>query len=146
MFSLGSTLSFDYPKPLHLKTTGKIKFQGRVSKPGTGATEQTSVKKGHQVLVLEARSEESLVGEVVISGFKLNQLMLAPQLSGFLRISPKHIKVNKLENTNCPLSASQKPLDAYHNFSLECILYTNFRFITQIGFCRRLFLFFGLLL
>ncbi|XP_054798744.1 protein TIC236, chloroplastic-like isoform X2 [Prosopis cineraria] len=86
--SLGSTLSFDAPRPLHLKTTGKIKFQGRVSKPG-----QISVKKGRQVLVLETGSEDSLVGEVLISGFKLNQLMLAPQLSGFLRISPTHIKL-----------------------------------------------------
>ncbi|KAK4277119.1 hypothetical protein QN277_015167 [Acacia crassicarpa] len=93
MFSLGTTLSFDSPRPLHLKTTGKIKFQGRVSKPGTSTTEQTSVKKGQQVPVLDKRSEDGLVGEVLISGFKLNQLMLAPQLSGFLRVSPKHIKL-----------------------------------------------------
>jgi hypothetical protein len=42
---------------------------------------------------LEKGSADYLVGEVSISGFKLNQLMLAPQLSGLLRISPEFIKV-----------------------------------------------------
>jgi hypothetical protein len=36
---------------------------------------------------------DSLVGEVSIAGLKLNQLMLAPQLSGQLSISRESIKV-----------------------------------------------------
>lgn len=93
IFNLGSTYTFDSPKPLHLKTTGRIKFQGKVLKPNYGTNEQNFEKNGQQVQTLEKRIANSLVGEVSISGLKLNQLMLAPQLAGLLRVSPEHIKV-----------------------------------------------------
>ncbi|MCH87895.1 embryo defective 2410 protein, partial [Trifolium medium] len=44
--------------------------------------------------MLEKGISDNLVGEVSISGLKLNQLMLAPQLSGLLTVSPERIKLD----------------------------------------------------
>lgn len=82
LFSL-DTYALDSLRPLLLKGTGRIKFQGKVLEPDCTMVEQ-SFDKNRQ-----------LVGEVSISGLKLNQLMLAPHLSGLLRISPQCIKVMK---------------------------------------------------
>lgn len=91
-FSLVSPYTFDSLRPLHLKATGRIKFQGKVLKPSSGSNEQ-NFENRHRVQMLEKGSADGLVGEVSISGLKLNQLMLAPQLSGLLRVSPECIKV-----------------------------------------------------
>lgn len=80
--SLISSSSFGSPRPLHLKGTGKIKFQGKVVK--------YDINDMHNVQMNE---KTSLVGEVSLSGIKLNQLMLAPQLAGSLCISHKAVKV-----------------------------------------------------
>lgn len=93
IFSLGSTFTFDSPRPLHLKTTGRIKFQGKVLRPTNSTNEQNFETNGQKVQTLVKNIADSLVGEVSISGLKLNQLMLASQLSGLLRVSPEHIKV-----------------------------------------------------
>lgn len=71
-FRLVTTYTLDFPRPLLLKASGRVKFQGKL---------------------LEKGSSDCLVGEVSISGLKLNQLLLAPQLSGLLRVSPECIKV-----------------------------------------------------
>lgn len=92
-FSLVSTYTLDFPRPLLLKATGRIKFQGKVLKPSSTIIEQNFDKNRQHVQMLEKGSADSLVGEVSISGLKLNQLMLAPQLSGLLRVSPECIKV-----------------------------------------------------
>lgn len=92
-FNLVSAYTMDSPRPLHLKATGRIKFQGKVLKPSGSISEQNSEINRQHVQTLEKGSSDSLVGEVSISGLKLNQLMLAPQLSGLLRVSPERIKV-----------------------------------------------------
>ncbi|KAF7817205.1 uncharacterized protein G2W53_031174 [Senna tora] len=92
-FSLVSPYTFDSLRRLHLKATGRIKFQGKVLKPKSAANEQSFEDK-HDVQMSEKGSADSLVGDVSISGLKLNQLMLAPQLSGLLRVSPEHIKLD----------------------------------------------------
>ncbi|KAK7351417.1 hypothetical protein VNO77_10862 [Canavalia gladiata] len=93
-FSLVTTYTLYFPRPLLLKATGRIKFQGKVLEPTTTIIGENFDKKKQHVQMLEKGSEDSLVGEVSISGLKLNQLMLAPQLSGLLRISPEGIKLD----------------------------------------------------
>ncbi|KAL5071400.1 hypothetical protein RYX36_022287 [Vicia faba] len=93
-FNLVSAYTMDSPRPLHLKATGRIKFQGKVLKPSGSTSEQNSEINRQHVQMLEKGSSDTLVGEVSISGLKLNQLMLAPQLSGLLRVSPERIKLD----------------------------------------------------
>ncbi|KAM1200742.1 hypothetical protein ACFX2I_016981 [Malus domestica] len=95
-FNWVSPYPFDSPKPMHLKATGKIKFQGKVLKP-------CSVNNGQDfglernnlpVEMTDKEKTESLVGEVSISGLRLNQLMLAPQLAGSLSLSREYVKLD----------------------------------------------------
>ncbi|KAI7745119.1 hypothetical protein M8C21_032015, partial [Ambrosia artemisiifolia] len=75
IFNLVSSYAFDSLRPIHLKATGRIKFQGKVVKPA-------------------AEVSKILAGDVLITGLKLNQLLLAPQLAGQLNISPASIKLD----------------------------------------------------
>ncbi|XP_073223817.1 protein TIC236, chloroplastic-like isoform X2 [Cicer arietinum] len=93
-FSLVSAYTMDSPRPLHLKATGRIKFQGKVLKPSGSITEQNCEINKQHVPTSEKGVSDSLVGDVSISGLKLNQLMLAPQLSGLLTVSPERIKLD----------------------------------------------------
>ncbi|XP_027329428.1 uncharacterized protein LOC113845923 isoform X1 [Abrus precatorius] len=93
-FSLVSTYAMDSPRPLHLKAAGRIKFQGKVYKPNGNICEQNFEMNRQHVQILEKGIADSLVGEISISGLKLNQLMLAPQLSGLLKLSPERIKLD----------------------------------------------------
>ncbi|WJX16332.1 hypothetical protein P8452_06374 [Trifolium repens] len=94
LFNLVSAYTMDSPRPLHLKATGRIKFQGKVLKPSGSISEQNSDINRQHVQTLEKGISDNLVGEVSISGLKLNQLMLAPQLSGLLTVSPERIKLD----------------------------------------------------
>ncbi|KHN25513.1 hypothetical protein glysoja_043027 [Glycine soja] len=91
-FSLVSAYAMDSLRPLLLKASGRIKFQGKVLKPNGIISEQNFEMTRQHVQMLEKGIADSLFGEVSISGLKLNQLMLAPQLSGLLRLSPGRIK------------------------------------------------------
>ncbi|KAK7384787.1 hypothetical protein VNO78_30489 [Psophocarpus tetragonolobus] len=93
-FSLVSGYAMDSPRPLHLKAAGRIKFQGKVLKPNGNISEQNFEMTRQHEQMLERGIADSLVGEVGISGLKLNQLMLAPQLSGLLSVSPGRIKLD----------------------------------------------------
>ncbi|KAF3447215.1 hypothetical protein FNV43_RR12395 [Rhamnella rubrinervis] len=93
-FSLVSSYLFDSPKPMHLKATGKIKFQGTVLKPCSNEHDFSFEKNKQCVKVTDKGKMGSLVGDVSISGLKLNQLMLAPQLAGLLSISQDCIKLD----------------------------------------------------
>ena len=92
-FSLVSSYSFDSLRPMHLKATGRIKFQGKVIKPFHITDEQFCCSKKEMEDMRIKDNGDSLLGEVSISGLKLNQLMLAPQLAGTLSISRECIKV-----------------------------------------------------
>ncbi|KAJ4952863.1 hypothetical protein NE237_029695 [Protea cynaroides] len=100
-FSLMSSYPFDSPRPVHLKATGRIRFQGKVLK-ATGVIDEEIHGVDENFLdrhMTDKEKSTSLVGEVSLSGIKLNQLTLAPQLIGSLIISPKNIK---LEATGRP--------------------------------------------
>lgn len=88
-FNLVSSYTFDSLRPVHLKATGKIKFQGKVNKNKTLESAQME----------DDEDAKSISGDVSISGLKLNQLMLAPQLAGVLNITSNGIKV-------CPTARS----------------------------------------
>lgn len=90
--SLMSSIPFDSPRPLHLKATGRIKFQGKIEKPNM-ADKMIGFEKGLENIQLTANDKACLLGELSLSGFKLNQLLLAPQLAGSLCISHDTIKV-----------------------------------------------------
>jgi len=91
-FSLVTPYMLDFPRPLILKAAGRVKFQGNLLKPSTTIIKQ-NFDKNEKLHMLEKGSSYRLVGEVSISGLKVNQLMLAPQLSGSLSVSPEYIKV-----------------------------------------------------
>uniref|UniRef100_A0A5B7AB30 Translocation and assembly module TamB C-terminal domain-containing protein n=1 Tax=Davidia involucrata TaxID=16924 RepID=A0A5B7AB30_DAVIN len=95
-FNLVSSYPFDSLRPMHLKATGRIKFQGKVIKPFSLADEQVFGSEKHieNVLMKDNGDTHRLVGEASISGLKLNQLMLAPQLVGLLSISHECIKLD----------------------------------------------------
>ncbi|CAK9179201.1 unnamed protein product [Ilex paraguariensis] len=96
LFSLVSSYAFDSLRPVHLKAAGRVKFQGKVIKPFSITDEEVlGTEKNMEDVQMEGhRDTQSLVGEVSISGLKLNQLMLAPQLAGMLSISGQGIKLD----------------------------------------------------
>ncbi|KAG6403086.1 hypothetical protein SASPL_135303 [Salvia splendens] len=85
--NLVSSYTFDSLRPIHLKATGKIKFQGKVNKNSHSQVSQSDTKEGDD-------NEKSISGDISISGLKLNQLMLAPQLAGVLNITSKGMKLD----------------------------------------------------
>ncbi|KAL8090119.1 protein TIC236, chloroplastic [Apium graveolens] len=94
-FSLVSSHAFDSLRPVHLKATGRIKFQGKVVKPLSISNEQVSTSKENEDVPMEiVQDTPSLVGDVSVSGLKLNQLMIAPQLGGIMSISHEGIKLD----------------------------------------------------
>ncbi|KAL0323881.1 UNVERIFIED_CONTAM: protein, chloroplastic [Sesamum calycinum] len=95
-FNLVSSYSFDSLRPVHLKATGKIKFQGKVNKNCYGSDNQVlQPDKNLRLPLIEGDEDaKSISGDVSISGLKLNQLMLAPQLAGVLNITSKGIKLD----------------------------------------------------
>lgn len=95
-FNFVSSYPFDSPRPVYLKATGRIKFQGNVEKFPTIANEQAfdSEKNIQGVQITDKENTHGLVGDISISGLKLNQLMLAPQLAGTLNISHECIQFN----------------------------------------------------
>ncbi|KAJ4826152.1 hypothetical protein Tsubulata_022923 [Turnera subulata] len=93
-FSLVSPYPFDSPRPTHLKATGKIKFQGKVLKPSNITDEQNLASERNLQSKQIEGNRESILGEVSVSGLRLNQLMLAPQLVGQLSISRDFMKLD----------------------------------------------------
>lgn len=91
-FNLVSSYTFDSLRPIHLKATGKIKFQGKVNK--SSRSQETQSNTNIEMTPEEGdEDEKSISGDISISGLKLNQLMLAPQLAGVLNITSKGMKV-----------------------------------------------------
>ncbi|RVW53939.1 hypothetical protein CK203_073004 [Vitis vinifera] len=95
-FNFVSSYPFDSPRPVYLKATGRIKFQGNVEKFPTIDNEQAfdSEKNIQGAQITDKENTHGLVGDISISGLKLNQLMLAPQLAGTLNISHECIQFN----------------------------------------------------
>ncbi|GMH11870.1 hypothetical protein Nepgr_013711 [Nepenthes gracilis] len=106
-FNMMSSYPFDSPRPIYLKATGKVKFQGQVIKPSNTTDQQAigSLKSMPSDTVRSNGSMRSLVGDISISGLKLNQLMLAPQLAGLLSISRECVKLDATGRPDESLSA-----------------------------------------
>jgi hypothetical protein len=88
-FSLVSSYPFDSPRPTHLKATGRIKFLGKIKRHSTTKDGDVGSDKCE-----DAAAISSLDGDISISSLKLNQLILAPQLSGRLSVSRDHVKLD----------------------------------------------------
>ncbi|OEL34269.1 hypothetical protein BAE44_0004714, partial [Dichanthelium oligosanthes] len=91
---IASSIPFDSPRPLHLKASGRVKFQGKIMKSSNIADDK--IKGVLQSNVDQNKLETNvskLVGNISLSGIKLNQLMLAPQSTGFLSISRDSVMV-----------------------------------------------------
>lgn len=87
---------FDSLKPVHLKATGRIKFQGKVETSDLVLKEQ-KIETGagmQQSQIVDDKEYKCLVGDISLSGIKLNQLILAPQLLGSLSMSKQKIKLD----------------------------------------------------
>ncbi|KAJ1420172.1 hypothetical protein SESBI_14613 [Sesbania bispinosa] len=67
-FSLVTTYTLDFPRPLLLKATGRIKFQGKVLEPSCTMMERNFDKNRQLLQMLEKGSADSLVGELDASG------------------------------------------------------------------------------
>ncbi|PIN14213.1 hypothetical protein CDL12_13167 [Handroanthus impetiginosus] len=95
-FNLVSSYAFDSLRPVHLKATGRVKFQGKVNK-NRSSTDNPVLQSDKNLEFCPTESDEyakSISGDVSISGLKLNQLMLAPQLAGVLNITSTGIKLD----------------------------------------------------
>ncbi|CAO2199264.1 unnamed protein product [Urochloa humidicola] len=92
---IASSIPFDSPRPLHLKASGRVKFQGKIMKSSNIADDK--IKSVLQSNIDQNKLETNLsrlVGDISLSGIKLNQLMLAPQSTGFLSISRDSVMLN----------------------------------------------------
>ena len=81
---------------VHTKLTGRAKFQGRVVKSEKGS----GILSREKPMKVETNSKEvsGVTGEILLSGLKLNQLLVAPHLSGNMEIFPTKFKVMNLNN------------------------------------------------
>ncbi|KAH9324119.1 hypothetical protein KI387_004297 [Taxus chinensis] len=94
---LGSTPfgSIGSSKPMHMKLTGRTKFEGRVVKSSNSSVdENVAWKEFSSPDECGGMKASGLVGEVHLSGIRLNQLLVAPQLVGSLDISPQSFKLD----------------------------------------------------
>lgn len=91
----GTPLSFT-SEGVHTKLTGRAKFQGRVVKSEEGLGNLSREKP----MKVETKSQQvsGVIGEILLSGLKLNQLLVAPHLSGNMEIFPTKFKVRSLNN------------------------------------------------
>ncbi|PAN32572.1 hypothetical protein PAHAL_5G497300 [Panicum hallii] len=92
---IASSIPFDSPRPLHLKASGRVKFQGKIMKSSNVADDK--IKGVLQSNIDQNKLETNasrLAGNISLSGIKLNQLMLAPQSTGFLSISRDSVMLN----------------------------------------------------
>ena len=81
--------TFSPPQSMHMKLFGKIKFNGRV--PDLKTASQKSLQSESPL----ERKLTSMIGEVSLMGLKLNQFMVAANLTGSLDVSPTSLKVSK---------------------------------------------------
>ncbi|KAL6627318.1 hypothetical protein ACP70R_031044 [Stipagrostis hirtigluma subsp. patula] len=92
---IASSIPFDSPRPIHLKASGRLKFQGKVVKSKSIVDDK--INDVTQNIIERNKLEDDvarLVGDISLSGLKLNQLMLAPQSTGFLSISRDSVMLN----------------------------------------------------
>ncbi|XP_015084835.1 uncharacterized protein LOC107028323 [Solanum pennellii] len=132
-FSSVSSYALDSPRPVHLKATGKIKFQGKVVK-ASGITDQhfvDSEKTSEDAPVECNEPTNTLSGDVSISGLKLNQLMLAPQLAGALSITPEGLKLDAMGRPDESLNLEVR--GPFHPLSEENMIGKMFSFSFQKG-------------
>lgn len=92
-FSLVSDYLSDSPKLMHLKATGRVKFQGKVLKSCSTIEQDLSLENNMQQVKSNEEKTDCLASEVLISGLQLNHLMLGPQLNRLLSISRDFFKV-----------------------------------------------------
>ena len=78
-----------------MKLTGKAKFHGSVVESLERSVDENIVVREETVSPDEfnRRKASGLVGDVQLSGIKLNQLLVAPKSSGLLAIFPQNFKV-----------------------------------------------------
>jgi hypothetical protein len=83
------------PKPMHMKLTGRAKFHGSVVESLERSVYQNVAVQDEISSPddFNRRKASGLVGDVQLSGIKLNQLLVAPNSSGPLAIFPQNFKV-----------------------------------------------------
>ncbi|CAN6442192.1 unnamed protein product [Victoria cruziana] len=96
-FNLVSSDVFGTPKPLHVKATGRIKLQGIVTRSpkaddGKGALGSKRNMNGTHMFTDQEASV--LTGDVLLSGIRINQLMIAPHLVGSVNVSQDNMKLD----------------------------------------------------
>ncbi|XP_059275165.1 protein TIC236, chloroplastic isoform X2 [Lycium ferocissimum] len=132
-FSSLSSYALDSPRPVHLKATGRIKFQGKVVKASSITDHDfvDSEKRAEDVPVECNERTDTLSGDVSISGLKLNQLMLAPQLAGALSITPQGLKLDAMGRPDESLNLEVR--GPFHPLSEENMIGKMFSFSFQKG-------------
>ncbi|XP_060208186.1 protein TIC236, chloroplastic isoform X2 [Lycium barbarum] len=132
-FSSVSSYALDSPRPVHLKATGRIKFLGKVVKASSITDHDfvDSEKRAEDVPVECNERTDTLSGDVSISGLKLNQLMLAPQLAGALSITPQGLKLDAMGRPDESLNLEVR--GPFHPLSEENMIGKMFSFSFQKG-------------
>ncbi|KAG9459336.1 hypothetical protein H6P81_003844 [Aristolochia fimbriata] len=96
-FGMISPYSFDTYRPMHLKATGRVKFHGEVAKIKPSVSDQEEVLLVQNNVLDGSKTDNEkiqLVGEVLLAGVKVNQLLLAPQLAGTFSFSEDNMKLD----------------------------------------------------
>ncbi|KAI5082263.1 hypothetical protein GOP47_0002006 [Adiantum capillus-veneris] len=95
---------------IHTKLTGRAKFQGRVVK----LSENVEIMESSRNQKIEAANQQGsgVTGEILLSGMKLNQFLVAPHLSGSMDIFPTKFRLNAVGRADEHLTVNfSKDLD-----------------------------------
>eukprot|EP01018_Ginkgo_biloba_P034766 Gb_34397 [translate_table: standard] len=92
ILGLTPTSPIGSPQAMHMKLSGRTKFQGHVVK-SLRRTVDENKEDISWPSEFDRTKASGLVGEIFLSGIKLNQLLVAPQLTGSLDISPQTFKM-----------------------------------------------------
>lgn len=90
--TLPGTPSSSATEEIHTKLTGRAKFQGRVVK-SQEYFENVAMKRNEEAKAKD-QGVSGVTGEILLSGLKLNQFLVAPHLSGSMDIFPTRFKLN----------------------------------------------------
>ncbi|MCO5581693.1 hypothetical protein L7F22_035582 [Adiantum nelumboides] len=77
---------------IHAKLTGRAKFQGRVVKLSQNLQPMDSSR--NQKIETANQQVSGVTGEILLSGLKLNQFLVAPHLSGSMDVFPTKFRLN----------------------------------------------------
>ncbi|CAH9099680.1 unnamed protein product [Cuscuta europaea] len=131
-FSSVSSYAFDSPRLVHLKATGRVKFRGEVVNCWNATDEKLwHSNRSAEHVTKDDNGSHILSGDVSISGLKLNQLMLAPQLTGVLSMTNEVLKLDAIGRPDESLAL--EIIGLFQSLSEENVIGKSFSLSLQKG-------------